>query len=91
MKSPGVLNEGTLPRNRHSEKKGVQPCVVETLTDEATGCEQKPFFGFRNRFQLLADRSSLFDRTATVKHDDVLYQAPKALIKKLQMLLSLGQ
>lgn len=60
VKSPCVLNEGSLPCDRKSEKERVQSRIIETLTDEATGCEQEPLSGFRNRFQLLLDGSSFF-------------------------------
>lgn len=91
VKSPGVLHEGPFPCDRKSEKKGVQSRIVETLTDEATGCEQESLFGFWNRFQLLLNRSSLFGRAATVQNHDVFHQVPKAFLKNLQVLLSLGQ
>ena len=49
LKAAGVLDEDAFPRDRHGEEEGVEPRVVEALSDVAAGGEDQALLAVGDR------------------------------------------
>lgn len=65
----GILLERTAPRNRHREKKGIKPGIVEPLSDEASGGEHDATV-LRGGFLEAAERCGLPAASHPARKDD---------------------
>ena len=53
MKSACILGEGSAPRYRDGEKQRIKACIIESLTEIATGRDYDALLGVGDGFQFL--------------------------------------
>ena len=53
MKSACILGEGSAPRYRDGEKQRIKACIIESLTEIATGRDYDALLGVGDGFQCL--------------------------------------
>ena len=72
MQSADILGNRSTPRNRQRQKQGVQPCIVEPLSDVSAGCQQHSILVFWYDSQARDDGMNLLLAHAAAKYDEVM-------------------
>ena len=88
MEPAAVLDQCTLPGNRHGEKESVEPRVIETFADIATRRQDEPLGRLRNRPKLVEGTTPLLGRHPASQYDEVSHEPPEFLRKVFEMILS---
>jgi hypothetical protein len=88
----GMLLERTPPRNRHRKKEGIEPRIVEPLSDEPPSGEHDATI-LRGRFLEAVERSGLPAASHPARKDDEICRCRvlKNVGKLIQVVLALGE
>ena len=81
-----ILLKGALPRDRHREKKGVEPRVVKSFTDVASRREKDAVLLRRDLLQAIHDAPALFHSHAATKDDQIFDRAFQPRGEKIEMI-----
>ena len=79
MQPTGILSKDSAPGNRHGQKQGVEPRIVESLAEIATRRHQDPFLARRNCGQGFGRRPQLPSAHAATENDDILRELRQAV------------
>src|ERR1019366_9301262 len=75
----GILSKDSAPRNRHGQDQGIEPRVIEALTEIATRRHQHPFLASWNCGQGFGRPPRLPSAHAAMENDDVLRELQQAI------------
>jgi hypothetical protein len=86
----GILSKDSAPRNRHGQEQGIEPRVIEALTEIATRRHQHPFLASWNCGQGFGRPPRLPSAHAATENDDVLRELQQATRQYVEMILAFG-
>ena len=90
MQPTGILGKDSEPRNRHCQKQGIEPSIIEALAEIATRCHQDPLFVNRDCGQGFGCRPRLPSAHAATENDDVFRELRQTARQYLEMILAFG-
>jgi hypothetical protein len=91
VQTPGVLDDGSLPGNRHREYQGVEPWIVEALADEPSGGHEHTRLVGREFVELREGVAAPAWRDIAVQRHDGRHMGLKLRRKALEVIASLGE
>lgn len=91
MKPPCVLDEGTFPGDRHSQKESVQTGLVEALANVATRCHDETLVGIRNRGELSETLAPFHWRHPSLQYYKMSHERAESFGEVAKMVLALSQ
>jgi len=68
VQPPSILHQSALPGDRHGQERGVEPSIIEALTDIASGSQQDSLLVIGNGSQLLCYCTTLPSSRATAEY-----------------------
>ena len=88
MKTAGILREDSAPGNRHGQKQGIEPGIIETLAEIAACSDKNPLVLIRDR----REGHGCFPRSSSthtaLQNDNVLRELCQALCQHFKMILA---